>query len=145
MSEPHFKPTSGERLIMERFLPTWIHELNKIICSLFLIMCRKHLLYPQHPKAPLHAHTDAHTQSLALSRSIIARWSTKPQWDAGLGFPAPSIQCDHVLDRRKQKLRSTVSTSDGANPNLATVDAAYSRTLTRGFQPFTRLFAVYSC
>ena len=36
------------------------------------------------------------------------------------GFPVPSIQCDHVLDRRKQKRRGTVSTSDGADPNLAT-------------------------
>lgn len=54
------------------------------------------------------------------------RRSTKPQWDAGRAFAAPSIQWDHILDRWKQKLHGTVSTSDGANPNLATSDTMYS-------------------
>jgi len=43
-----------------------------------------------------------------------------------------------VLDRRKQKLSGAVSTSDGANPNLAALAAAYSRARKpRGFQLFT--------
>lgn len=46
-------------------------------------------------------------------------------------FPAASIQCDHVLDRRKQKLHGTASTSDGAN--LQHVD-------TDGFQWFITWF-----
>ncbi len=82
-----------------------------------------------------HRHSHTHTLSCTQSQH---HCSMKHKTPVGCwpGFPAPSIQCDHVLDRRKQKLRGAVSTSDGANPNLATLDTTYSRTLTWGFQLF---------
>lgn len=83
-----------------------------------------------------HKHADTHTQTQSRTPSQ-HHCSMKHKTPVGCwpGFPAPSIQCDHVLDRRKQKLHGTVSTSDGANPNLATSDAAYSRNQTCGFLP----------
>lgn len=107
-----------------------------LIFSLFLIVRQKHLLHPEAQCTHGHSHTVPRTQSQhhcsMEHKTPVGCWP---------GFPAPFIQCDHVLDRRKQKLHGTVSTSDGANPNLATSDATYSRT---GFPLIHHLFPVHS-
>lgn len=85
---------------------------------------------------------NAYTQtSLALGRSIIARRSTKPQWDAGRAFLL------HLFN-------VTTSLTDGNKSSAAQcqhqmeqiqiwqhLDATYSRTLTRGFQVIHHLFS----
>lgn len=99
---------------------------------------------PAVSSASLKPHELAGRHTIAISRAR-SRHHCSTEHKAPVGCwpasPARAIQCDHVLDRRKQKHRGTVSTSDGASPNLETSDTFVQSDTDPGFPVIHRLFA----
>lgn len=74
------------------------------------------------------------TQALALSRSIIARRSTKPQWDAGRAFLLPPFNVTTSLTDGNKSAAAQCQHQMEQIQIWQHLDATYSRTLTLGFQ-----------